>query len=242
MPTALVIGASGTLGGAIAAELMARGYSVGLHCRSRVEICEALRASALERGQQAEIFRADVTCLDDMNALAAAFLKRFERMDACVWAAGTIRNAPLALQDEADLRAVLNVDLKGFFLLLKVLSRQFMRQKSGALLALTSHAGISGRRGGAAYAMAQSGLTALVKSAAREWGSLGVRVNAIAPPFIRESGMGGLTPPESADAIERKRVLKSDPEALRNFARYAADVLGNATLSGQVIVGDSRIV
>lgn len=242
MPTALVIGASGTLGGAIAAELLARGYALGLHGHSRIERCAALKAAALERGLEAEIFRADVSSLDAMNELAGAFVKRFGRIDACVWAAGTIKNAPLVLQDEADMRAVMNVDLKGFFLLLKALSRQFMRQKSGAVLALTSHAGISGRRGGAAYAMAQSGLTALVKSAAREWGSLGVRVNAIAPPFIRESGMGGVTPPESADAIEGKRVLKSDPDALRNFARYAVDALGNASLSGQVIVADSRIV
>jgi len=95
-----------------------------------------------------------------------------------------VRDARVINQDEEDLRAVLAVHLTAPFLLAKAASRQFLRQKSGCFVLLSSHAGLRGRVGGAAYSMGQSGMLALTRSLAREWGPLGVRVNAVVPPFI----------------------------------------------------------
>src|SRR6185436_8242393 len=111
-------------------------------------------------------------------------------------------DAPLLSQKEEDLRTVLNVDLRAFFLVLKAFSRQFIKQKSGSVVALSSHAGVAGRTGGTAYAMAHSGMLALVKSTAREWGPLGVRVNAVLPPFVADSGMGRTASAEFAEAAK----------------------------------------
>ncbi len=239
MPTALVIGASGTLGGAIASELLSRGYSAGLHFNTRPQACDVLLQRAPET---TAAFQADLSDAAQPALLAAAFLKRFERLDALVWACGISRDAPLAALPEADLRAVLNVDLNAFFLVLKAFSRQFIKQKSGSVLALSSHAGLAGRSGGAAYAMAQSGLLALVKSAAREWGSIGIRVNAVVPPFVPESGMGRQASAEFIAAAKQKRVLKIVFDGAAALAKFAADVVQNPAISGQVLTADSRIV
>src|ERR1043165_2885577 len=237
MPTVLILGASGTLGSAIAAELLARGYSLGLHYNTHKEPCDTL----LARSPDSARFQADLNDAAAPGQLAAAFTKRFERLDALVWACGIVKEAPLVSQPEADLRAVLNLNLKVFFLVLKAFSRQFIKQKSGSVLALSSHAGVAGRSGGSAYAMAQSGLLALVKSAAREWGALGVRVNAVLPPFVPDSGMGRQASPEFVAAAKMKRVLKAQTDAAAAVARFAADVLGNPAISGQVLSADSRI-
>ncbi|HEY3320182.1 MAG TPA: SDR family oxidoreductase [Planctomycetota bacterium] len=174
--------------------------------------------------------------------LAASFLKDFQRVDALIWAAGIVRDAPLLTLKEEDLRAVLNTDARAVFLLLKAFSRQFIKQKSGCVIALSSHAGLSGRAGGTAYAMAQSALVALLKSAAREFGPLGVRVNAVLPPFVPDSGMGKLASPEFAAAAKAKRVLKPDTDGARAVAQMVISLLENPAVSGQVVAADSRLL
>jgi 3-oxoacyl-[acyl-carrier protein] reductase len=239
--TTLITGASGTLGGAIARALMTRGYALGLQYCTHEDSCEALAAEARAKGLHATWYAADFADVAAPAALATAFLKDHQRIDALVWASGIVRDAPLLTQSEDDLRATLNVDLKAFFLTLKALSRQFIKQKSGAVVALSSHAALAGRAGGSAYAMAHSGLLALVKSAAREWGPLGVRVNAVLPPFVPESGMGRGASAEFLAAAQGRRVLKADVDGAAAVAGFVADVLANPAISGQVLSVDSRI-
>jgi len=239
--SALILGASGTLGGAIARELLARGCAVGLHYHVHKEPCEALARDAAAKNLHAACYAADLADPAAPAALAAAFLKDFPRIDLLVWAAGIVRDAPLASLPDDDLRAVLNTGLRGFFLVLKALSRQFIKQKSGSIVALSSHAALAGRAGGTAYAMAHSGLLALVKSAAREWGPLGVRVNAVIPPFVPESGMGREASPEFVAAAKAKRVLKADVDGADALATFVCGVLENPAISGQVLNADARI-
>jgi len=238
---ALILGASGSLGSAIARELVSRGCNVGQHYHAHREPCEALTREAEAKGQQARCYAADLNSAEAVSGLAAAFLKDFSRLDALVWAAGIVRDAPLATLSEEDLRAVIDLDLRGLFLTLKAFSRQFIRQKSGSIVALSSHAALAGRAGGAAYAMAHSGLLALVRSAAREWGALGVRVNAVIPPFVPESGMGRKATPEFAAAAQAKGVLKAEIDGAAALARFVCEVLENPALSGQILSADSRI-
>ncbi|HYG74799.1 MAG TPA: SDR family NAD(P)-dependent oxidoreductase [Planctomycetota bacterium] len=241
MPNALILGASGTLGGAIARELIARGYSVGLHYHSRKEPCEVLAAEAAAKNAKAALYPADFSDAAAPAALATAFLKDFSTLDALVWSAGIVRDAPVLTLKDDDLLATLNIDLRAFFLTLKAFSRQFIKQKSGSVVALSSHAAVAGRAGGAAYAMAHGGMLALVKSAAREWGSVGVRVNAVLPPFVQESAMGRTASPEFVAAAKAKRVLKSDTDGARSVSQTVAALLENASVSGQVVGADSRI-
>jgi 3-oxoacyl-[acyl-carrier protein] reductase len=239
--TALILGASGAIGGRVARELIARGYNMGLHYHTRADACREIEALAAKSGVTARSYAADFNSADAPGALAAAFLKDFGRIDALVCCAGIVRDAPLLTLKDADLRAVVNVNLRAVFLVLKSLSRQFMKQKSGAIVALSSHAGVSGRAGGSAYAMAHSGLQSLVRSAAREWGAFNIRVNAVLPPFVPESGMGRAATPEFAAAVKARRVLKADSDGAAAVAAFMLELLDNPAVSGQILSADSRI-
>ncbi|MFH0939380.1 MAG: SDR family NAD(P)-dependent oxidoreductase [Planctomycetota bacterium] len=240
MAVALILGASGTLGGAIARELIARRYDVGLHYHSTRGSCEKLTSQG--SATRIQFYPADFNDTAAPQVLATAVLKEFSRVDALVWASGIVHDAPLLILKEDDLRAQLNVNLKALFLTLKAFSRQFIKQKSGAVVALSSHAGVSGRMGGTAYAMSHAGILALIKSAAREWGAMGVRVNAVLPPFVPGSGMGRGATPEFFAKVKAARVLKIDSDGAAVVARFVADLIENPAISGQVLSVDSRII
>jgi 3-oxoacyl-[acyl-carrier protein] reductase len=241
MPNALVFGSSGTLGSAIARELLSRGYDCGLHYRANKSACETLSAEAATLQRKTVLYAGDFSDANAPGALVAQYLKDFGTIDALVWAAGISKDAPLLTQNEADLREVLNVNLKACFLVFKAVARQFIKQKSGSVVVLSSHAALSGRAGGTAYAMAEAGLLSLVKSAAREWGSLGVRVNAVLPPFVPESTMGRAASPEFAEHAKAKRVFKPDSDGIRATVETALAALSSSSQSGQVLIADSRI-
>jgi len=240
MRTALIAGASGTLGQSIARELLSRGYRAGLHYCTREEPCAAIAVSAPPNA--VKTYQADFRDAAAIQNLVAAFIKDFSRIDALVWAAGIVKDAPLLTLKEDDLRAVLDVDLKAPFLLLKAASRQFLRQKSGGVVLLSSYGALAGRGGGTSYCMAHAGLLALMKSLAREWGPSGIRVNSVVPQFIPASGMGRNASPEFIEAAKAKRALKVDTDGAAACARLVADTLDNAAISGQVLNADSRVV
>lgn len=231
--TALVLGASGTLGGAIAGELTRSGYRVGFHAFRHPE--------RLPRMVNARTYVADLSQPNAIQELAGSFVKDFGWLDVLVWAVGITREAPVLSLSEADLREVLKLNLTAPFLVAKAFSRQFIKQKSGTFILLSSHAGLGGRSGGAAYAMAQSGLLALMRSLAREWGPLGVRVNAIVPPFVAESDLGEASSPAFAEAVRARSVFTSATDSRQTVAECVASLAKNGTASGQVVVVDARI-
>jgi 3-oxoacyl-[acyl-carrier protein] reductase len=95
--------------------------------------------------------------------------------------------------------------------------------------------------------MAQSGLIALAKSLAREWGASGVRVNTLVPPFVADSEMGRAASPEFVEALKRRGALKETPQSpaanpATAIADFVARLLENKSASGQVFTLDARIV
>jgi NAD(P)-dependent dehydrogenase (short-subunit alcohol dehydrogenase family) len=80
-----------------------------------------------------------------------------------------------------------------------------------------------------------------VKSAAREWGTLGVSVNAVLPPFVPESKMGSAASPEFAEAAKLRRVLKIDSDGTKATVHAVLAALENSAMSGQILTADSRV-
>jgi len=238
--TALVLGASGTLGCAIAQQLFASGYALGLHGFQHPEKLPQLLTTT--SAQKTKAYTADFRIPAHIEKLAQDYLADFGSLHALVCAAGITRDAPVLTQKGEDLREVLAVNLTAPLLLCKHFARTFIKQKSGTVVFVSSHAGLSGRAGGAAYSMAQSGLLALAKSLAREWGSLGVRVNCIVPPFVPESVMGQSASPGFSESVKLKNVLKGpSPNLAMGVAHFVAELLENPTASGQVFTLDARI-
>lgn len=177
---ALVTGASGGIGAAIAKALHAQGATVGLSGTRR----EALDALAADLGERAHVLPCN---LSDPEAVAALIGQAGEAMggvDILVNNAGLTRdNLALRLKDE-DWDDVLNVNLKAAFILSRAALRGMMKARTGRIIGITSIVGTTGNPGQANYAASKAGMVGMSKSLAQEVAARGVTVNCVAPGFI----------------------------------------------------------
>ena len=177
---ALVTGASGGIGEAIARTLHAQGAVVGLH-GTRVEKLEAL---AGELGERVELFPADLSNRDEVSALGARAEEALEGVDILVNNAGVTRDGLFVRMSDADWDAVIEVDLTSAFRLTRELAHPMMRRRFGRIVNIASVVGVTGNPGQANYCAAKAGMIGFSKSLAQEIASRGVTVNCVAPGFI----------------------------------------------------------
>jgi 3-oxoacyl-[acyl-carrier protein] reductase len=135
-------------------------------------------------GREIELFAGDLSDADQAGALIEKTMERFGRIDALINNAGITRDTLIMRMSEDDWDAVLSTNLKGAFLCAKAAIRPMLRQRSGRIVNMTSVVGLVGNAGQANYAAAKAGLVGLTKSLAKEVGSRGITVNAVAPGFI----------------------------------------------------------
>ncbi len=184
--TALVTGASGAIGGAIARTLHGRGASVVLTGRRAA----ALEGLAAELGERATVVVADLGDAAGAEALARAA----GEVDVLVNNAGLTRdNLALRLKDE-DWAAVLETNLLAAFRLSRACLRGMMKRRWGRIVNITSIVGVTGNPGQTNYAASKAGLIGMSKSLAQEVASRGITVNCIAPGFIATAMTEGLPP------------------------------------------------
>lgn len=203
---ALVTGAARGIGREIALLLAARGAYVAVvdldeaGARQVVGEIEAL-------GRRAVGMRADVSRESEVQDVITAAEDALGPVDILVNNAGLTRDGLLARMSEADWDLVLDVNLKGAFLLSKAVSRGMMKRRSGSIVNMASVVGRRGNAGQANYSSAKAGLIGLTKSLARELAPRGVRVNAIAPGYIQTEMTATL-----GDAV-REAIVDSTPLA-----------------------------
>jgi len=185
---AIVTGASGAIGGAIAVRLGAGGARVACHyhgSQARAEsTLEAIRAA----GGDGMAVRADVTSGTDVEAMVKQVIDAWERVDILVNCAGINRDTLLLRLEEADWDAVLDTNLKSAYLCTRAVLRTMLRQRSGRIVNVGSVVGMAGNVGQANYAAAKAGMIGLTRSTAREVASRGITVNVLAPGYI-DAGM-----------------------------------------------------
>lgn len=178
--TALVTGASGGLGSAIAAALHAQGASVVLS-GTRVD---ALENVAAELGDRTFVVPANLGDAESLDSLAKQAEAATGQLDILVNNAGLTRdNLAMRLKDE-DWDAVLNVNLTAAFRLSRAVLRGMMKRRWGRIIGITSIVGVTGNPGQASYAASKAGMIGMSKSLAQEVASRGITVNCLAPGFI----------------------------------------------------------
>jgi 3-oxoacyl-[acyl-carrier protein] reductase len=178
--TALVTGASGGLGGAIARALHAQGATVALSGTRR----EALEALAGELGARVHVTPCDLSDPSAVEALVPAAETAMGSLDILVNNAGVTRDNLFVLMRDAEWNAVIAVDLTAAFRLARASLKGMMRRRYGRIIGIASIVGVTGNPGQGNYAAAKAGMIGMSKALAGEVASRGITVNCIAPGFI----------------------------------------------------------
>jgi 3-oxoacyl-[acyl-carrier protein] reductase len=165
---------------------------VAFTVRKHDERSESLVNEIAAMGGTAKAYAADAASFTSASEVVAEVMKDFGRIDILVNNAGITKDGLLMRMTEEQWDMVINTNLKSAFNYIHALTPIMMKQRSGSIINMTSIVGISGNAGQANYSASKAGMIGLTKSVAKELGSRGVRVNAIAPGFIATEMTGVL--------------------------------------------------
>jgi 3-oxoacyl-[acyl-carrier protein] reductase len=197
--TALLTGASGGIGGAIARALVAQGAQVALS-GTRIEALEALAA---ELGPQAKPFAANLSDAAAIEGLVGAVEAGLGPVDILISNAGLTRDGLLLRMKDEDWETVMAVNLTAYFRLAKVAMKGMIRRRTGRIIGIASVVGVMGNAGQANYAASKAGMIGFTKSLAQEVASRNVTANVVAPGFITSPMTDALNEQQKAKMFER---------------------------------------
>ncbi len=216
---ALVTGASGGIGGAIARGLHAMGASVALS-GTRVDPLEALAA---ELGERAFVTPCNLSDIDAAKALAGQASDAMGGLDILVNNAGITRDNIFMRMSDDEWQQVIDVNLSSTMRLMKSVMRPMMKQRFGRIINITSIVGVTGNAGQVNYAASKAGIIGMTKSYAQEIATRGITANCVAPGFI-ETAMTADLP----DAVKEKMTgniptgRMGTPEEIASAVAYLA--------------------
>ena len=202
------------------------------------ETVEAVQAL----GRKAIKIKANVANADEVASMVEEAHKEFGHIDILVNNAGITRDGLLMRMKDEDFDAVIDINLKGVYLVTKAVSKIMMKQRSGHIINMTSVVGVIGNAGQTNYAASKAGVIGFTKSCAKELASRGITVNAIAPGFIN-TDMTDVLPEKVKEAMVTQIPLgrMADAEEVATVATFLASDFANY-ITGQVINVDGGMV
>jgi 3-oxoacyl-[acyl-carrier protein] reductase len=228
--TALVTGASGAIGGAIARMLHGQGATVALS-GTRIDALDALNA---ELGERALTLACDLGDPQAVERLAKEAEEKLGSLDILVNNAGLTRDGLALRMKDEDWQKVIDVDLTAAFRLARAALRGMMKKRFGRIITITSIVGVTGNPGQANYAAAKAGLIGMSKALAQEVASRGITVNCVAPGFITSAMTSALSDDQ------KTRLLSAIPQGRMGEASdVAAAVLYLASGEAAYVTGQT---
>jgi len=239
---ALVTGASGGLGQAIATALGAAGAAVGVHYSANKARAEEVAGAISEAGGRAAVVGGDLTDPDAPGRVVTETIEALGGLHILVNNAGVVRDTLILRMKDEEWDEVLATNLTAAFRCTRAALRPMIRQRSGRIINVTSVAGQMGNAGQANYAAAKAGMIGLTRATAREVASRGITVNAVAPGMIEVGMTARLTPDQVQRFVEAVPLgrLGTGEEVAAAVVYLASDGAGYVT--GQVLNVDGGLV
>lgn len=239
---AVVTGATRGIGRAIAIRLASLGADIVVNYRSSIEEANTLKEELSALGAEVLLVKADVSIEEEAKNLIEKAKDNFGKVDILVNNAGIVKDGLILRMKKEDFDQVVDVNLKGTFNCMRYVAPIMVKQRSGKIINISSIVGIIGNAGQVNYAASKAGVIAMTKSIAKELGSRGVQVNAIAPGYINTS----MT--ESLNQKVKDEMLKIIPLKRFGMPEDVAKAVGflasedSDYITGQVIKVDGGMV
>ena len=234
---ALVTGGSRGIGKACAIELAKAGYDVIINYAGNEESANKTVSELKELNVNAEAYKFDISNNEAVNNAIKEILEKHGRIDVLVNNAGITRDGLFMRMNKENWDAVINTNLTGAYNVSQAVVKAMVKQRCGSIINMASIVGIYGNAGQANYAAAKAGLIGLTKSLSKELASRNIRVNAIAPGFIKTDMTKDLDSEKIVEAIPLKRL--GEPTDIASAVKFLA--VDATYVTGQILQVDGGL-
>ena len=243
MKTVLITGGSRGIGKAVAIKFAEKGNQIIINYVSEKTDTEKLKNELLEAGaKDVLLIKADVSNSEDVKNMVKESIEKFEKIDILVNNAGITKDNLLMRMSEEEFDKVIQINLKGTYLVTKEVTKYMMKKRSGSIVNLASVVGVAGNAGQCNYAASKAGIIGFTKSIAKELASRNIRANAVAPGFI-ETDMTNVLKEEIKENINSQipvRRMGSAKEVAELVYFLGEDA--SSYITGQVINVDGGMI
>lgn len=243
MKTILITGGSRGIGKAVAIKFAEKGNQIIINYVSEKTDTEKLKNELLEAGaKDVLLIKADVSNSEDVKNMVKESIEKFEKIDILVNNAGITKDNLLMRMSEEEFDKVIQINLKGTYLVTKEVTKYMMKKRSGSIVNLASVVGVAGNAGQCNYAASKAGIIGFTKSIAKELASRNIRANAVAPGFI-ETDMTNVLKEEIKENINSQIPLRR-----MGSAKEVAELVyflgedASSYITGQVINVDGGMI
>ena len=240
--TVFVTGGSRGIGKEVALKFAENGYDVILNYVSDKTDVDGLTKELKDKGAESLILKADVSNAEEVENVVKQAIEKFGKIDVLVNNAGITKDNLLMRMSEEEFDKVLEINLKGTFIVTKAVTKYMMKKRQGAIINLSSVVGVAGNAGQCNYSASKAGIIGFTKSVAKELASRNIRANAVAPGFIA-TDMTDVLP----EAV-KENIHNQIPVKRMGTAKEVAELIyilgsdASSYITGQVINIDGGMV